>query len=121
MPSVMQTTSGTPASAASMMASAANGGGTKITDALAPVSFTASRDGVEHRQIEMRCAALARRHAADDLRSVGDRLLSVKCAFLAREALHDQARILVDQYAHCLIARPASRPSPPRPSCHRRP
>ena len=41
MPSVMQTTSGSPASAASMMASAANGGGTKITDALAPVSFTA--------------------------------------------------------------------------------
>ncbi len=42
MPSVMQTTSWTPASAASMIASAANGGGTKITDALAPVSFTAS-------------------------------------------------------------------------------
>ena len=31
MPSVMQTTSAMPASAASMMASAANGGGTKIT------------------------------------------------------------------------------------------
>ena len=30
-----------PASAASMMASAANGGGTKITVALAPVAFTA--------------------------------------------------------------------------------
>src|ERR1041384_3244011 len=43
MPSVMQTTSGRPASAASMMASAANGGGTKITDALAAVSLTASR------------------------------------------------------------------------------
>ena len=42
MPSVMQTTSAMPASAASMIASAANGGGTKITDALAPVSFTAS-------------------------------------------------------------------------------
>ena len=42
MPSVMQTTSGRPASAASMMASAANGGGTKITVAFAPVSFTAS-------------------------------------------------------------------------------
>ncbi len=41
MPSVMQTTSGMPASAASMMASAANGGGTKITEALAPVSCTA--------------------------------------------------------------------------------
>ena len=38
----MQTTSPMPASAASMIASAANGGGTKITDAFAPVSFTAS-------------------------------------------------------------------------------
>jgi hypothetical protein len=42
MPSVMQTTSGSPASAASMMASAAKAGGTKITDALAPVFRTAS-------------------------------------------------------------------------------
>ena len=42
MPSVMQTTSASPASAASMMASAANGGGTKITEALAPVFSTAS-------------------------------------------------------------------------------
>ena len=42
MPSVMQTASGIPASVASITASAANGGGTKITDAFAPVSFTAS-------------------------------------------------------------------------------
>ena len=42
MPSVMQTMSGMPASAASMMASAAPGGGTKITVALAPVLSTAS-------------------------------------------------------------------------------
>ena len=42
MPSVMQTASGMAASTASMMASAANGGGTKITVALAPVSRTAS-------------------------------------------------------------------------------
>ncbi len=42
MPSVMQTTSAIPASAASMTASAANGGGTKITDAFAPVALTAS-------------------------------------------------------------------------------
>ena len=42
MPSVMQTTSGMPASAASITASAAPGGGTKITDALAPVFSTAS-------------------------------------------------------------------------------
>ena len=42
MPSVMQTTRAMPASAASMMASAAKGGGTKMTEALAPVAFTAS-------------------------------------------------------------------------------
>jgi hypothetical protein len=42
MPSVMQTTSGMPASAASMIASEAPAGGTKITDALAPVAVTAS-------------------------------------------------------------------------------
>ena len=42
MPSVMQTANGMAASTASMMASAANGGGTKITVALAPVSRTAS-------------------------------------------------------------------------------
>src|ERR1700744_571932 len=41
MPSVMQMMSGRPASSASRMASAANGGGTKITVALAPVFSTA--------------------------------------------------------------------------------
>ena len=39
-----------PASAASRIASAATGGGTKMTVALAPVFSTASRDGVEHRE-----------------------------------------------------------------------
>src|SRR5438876_6569436 len=42
MPSVIQTTRARPASADSITASEANGGGTKITDALAPVAFTAS-------------------------------------------------------------------------------
>ena len=42
MPSVMATMSFTPASAASMIASAANGGGTKIIVASAPVASTAS-------------------------------------------------------------------------------
>ena len=42
MPSVMQTMRSRPASAPSMIASAANGGGTKITEALAPVFATAS-------------------------------------------------------------------------------
>jgi hypothetical protein len=42
MPSVMQTVSGSPASAASITASAANAGGTKMTDAFAPVLRAAS-------------------------------------------------------------------------------
>src|SRR5579863_6854859 len=42
MPSVMQTMRGMPASSASRIASAANGGGTKIMVALAPVSLTES-------------------------------------------------------------------------------
>src|SRR5437667_3349409 len=42
MPSVMQTTRSRPLSTASRMASAANGGGTKIAEAVAPVCFTAS-------------------------------------------------------------------------------
>ena len=42
IPSVMQTTVSTPASAASRMASAANGGGTKMTETLAPSFSTAS-------------------------------------------------------------------------------
>src|SRR5580704_13110536 len=41
MPSVMQIISGNPASSASRIASAANGGGTKITVAFAPVASTA--------------------------------------------------------------------------------
>ncbi len=41
MPSVMQTATATRASTASSTASAANGGGTKITETLAPVAFTA--------------------------------------------------------------------------------
>ena len=42
IPSVMQITSGKLASKASRIASAANGGGTNITDAFALVAFTAS-------------------------------------------------------------------------------
>ena len=42
IPSVMQTTTPIPASAASMTASAAATGGTKMTDVLAPVAPTAA-------------------------------------------------------------------------------
>jgi hypothetical protein len=42
MPSVIQIITSIPANAASEMASAANGGGTKMTDVLAPSDSTAS-------------------------------------------------------------------------------
>ena len=58
------------------------------------------RHGIEHRQVEVLGAALAGRHAADDVGAVGDGLLRVERAFLAGEALHDQSRVFVYQYAH---------------------
>ncbi len=79
-----------------------------MTLALAPVLATASRDRVEDRQIEMRGAALAGRHAADHLRAVGDRLLGMEGALRAGEALADDLGALVDQNRH--VTRPPSRP-----------
>ena len=96
IPSVMQTTSGKRASTASRIASAANGGGTKITEAFAPVLAHRLRDCVEYWNAEMFCAAFARRHAADYLRAVFDHLLGVKGAFAAGEALDDDARLFID-------------------------
>ena len=128
MPSVMQTASGSPASAASRMASAAHGGGTKITDAFAPVSRTASATVLNTGQPSCVVPALAGRHAADDLRAVRRRLLRVKGAFAAGDALDDEARvvILIDaEYRPCESV--ALRPEPQRddlarplrPSCRR--
>ena len=56
---------------------------------VAPVSFTASRDGVEHRQVEVLLAAAARRDAADELGAVLDALLGMERALLAGETLAD--------------------------------
>ena len=59
MPSVMQTISAMPASTASMIASAAHGGGTKIIVALAPVFATRFLDGVEDREaVDASCPPL---------------------------------------------------------------
>ena len=96
MPSVMQTTSARPASAASMMASAAKGGGTKITEAFAPVCLHGLRDGVEYRQVEMLAAAFAGSDSADDFGAVGNGLLGVEGAFLAGESLDEEAGVFVD-------------------------
>src|SRR5688572_877879 len=57
-------------------------------------------DGVEHWQVEMSRAALARRDAADHLRAIGDGLLGVKGAGLAGEALADDLGVPVDQNGH---------------------
>src|SRR5690606_37839111 len=57
-------------------------------------------NGVEHRQVEVFLAALARRHAADHFGAVGNRLLGMEGALRAGKALADNPRVLVDQYAH---------------------
>ena len=48
----------------------------------------------------MRLPALARRHAADHLGAVGDRLLGMERALLAGEALADDFGVFVDENAH---------------------
>ena len=71
-----------------------------MTDRSAPVSRTACVHGVEDRQVEMCCAAFARRDAANDLGAVRDALLSVECAFLAGEALNENTGVFVNENAH---------------------
>ncbi len=85
-----------PASAASRIASAANGGGTKIIVASAPVSSTASCTVLKTGRPMCSRAALAGRHAADELGAVVERLLGMERALLAGEALRDDFRVLVD-------------------------
>ena len=90
------------------IASAANGGGTKMTDALAPVSARASATVLNTGQPSCVVPALARGDAADDLRAVGLRRLGVKRAFAAGDALDEQAGVLVDQYSHVSSFCPAA-------------
>ncbi len=72
MPSVIATITRMPASAASMIASAANGGGTKIIDGVGAGVVDRLLHRVEDREPNVLGAALARRHAADELRAVVD-------------------------------------------------
>ena len=88
-----------PASAASMMASAAAGGGTKIMVALAPVLRTASATVLNSGKPSLVGAALAGHDAADDLRAVVAALDGVEGAGLA-QALAEDAGVLVDEDAH---------------------
>src|SRR6185437_1726204 len=55
---------------------------------------------VEHRQVEVDGAAFARRHAADHLGAVGDRLFGMERALRAGEALAHHLGVLVHQDAH---------------------
>ena len=106
MPSVMQTASGSPASAASMIASARerrrHEDDRRVrAGLLARASATVLNTG----QPSCVVPALARRHAADDVGAVGRGLLGVERALAAGDALDDEARVLVDQYSHVLSVR----------------
>jgi hypothetical protein len=82
-----------------MMASAANGGGTKMTVAFAPV-FHGFANRVEDGPAFVGGAALARGDACDDLGAVIGAGLGVERAFASGEALHHESGFFVDQYAH---------------------
>ena len=112
MPSVMQTMSSISASAASMMASAANGGGTKITVASAPVLSTASCHGVEYGEAVVRGAAFAGGDSADNFGAVFGAGFGVERAFAAGQALRDDARGFIDQNAHSKFSGAMSRFKP---------
>ena len=100
MPSVMQTTSGTPASAASMIASAAAAGGTKMSAESAPASRTASATVFHTGKPSWIVPPLPGRHAADDLGPVLLAAERVERALAAGDPLDDHARRPVDQDAH---------------------
>ena len=118
MPSVMQITRSIPAAAASMIASAANGGGTKIIAGVGARSDARQLvDRVEDRESRrLRLATLARRHTADHLGAVVAATLRVEQAFFAGDALNDQASVFVQREQPWLQAplAAANRPSRPR-------
>ena len=107
MPSVMQAISGMPAAMASRMASAANGGGTKIMLALAPPSATASatvfQTGTSRLAVGLSVqvlAALAWGDAADDRGAVVDSAVGVEGADLTGDTLGDEFGVIADENAH---------------------
>ena len=93
MPSVIAMTSSMPASSASRIESAAKRGGTKIIAVFAPVSRHRVVEGVEDRDALDVLAALARRHAGDDLRAVVRLLQRVERALAAGDAGDAELRV----------------------------
>ena len=99
MPSVMATMTAMPASAASMMASAAAGGGTKIMVALAPVFGTASATVLKSGKPSLAVPPLPGDTPPTMLVPYSRHCLGVEGAGLAH-ALHEDAGGFVDQDAH---------------------
>src|SRR5712692_7488448 len=58
------------------------------------------RQRVEHRHVEVSCAAFPWRNARDNLGAVLDHLLRVKTSLAPGEPLHDNPCCLIDEYAH---------------------
>ena len=99
-PSVMATMRPMPASAASRIASAQNGGRDKDQRTVRPGFRDGLLDRVEHGKAVDLGSAFARRDAPDHRRAVRPALLAVKEPSLAGDALADDSRVLVDQNAH---------------------
>ena len=99
-PSEMQITVPIPASTASKIASAAKRAGTKIIDVFGARLRDGIGDGVEHRHALDVLAALAGRHAGDELRPVRAVPQPVERPFATRQPLHDELRVLVDDDRH---------------------
>ena len=66
----------------------------------APVSLDRSRDRVEDRDAVDVLAALAGRDAGDDVRAVVAVAQAEEAALAAGQALHEQARVAVDEDRH---------------------
>jgi hypothetical protein len=101
MPSVMQTTRSSPASAASKMASAAKAAGTNMAETVAPVwaaaSATVSKMGT---RFSKQLAAFARSHAGHNLRAILEAELGVPGAEAAGDPLNEDFGVGLNQDGH---------------------
>ncbi len=109
MPSVITTSSPIPASIASMIASLANFGGTKMIDTSAPVLFHGLDHRAEHRQLDVVAggvfvghfgAGLAGVDTAEDLSARFEHPRGVCGGLTAGDALDDDLRVLGQKDRH---------------------